>query len=1664
MKTSPDLRSVEDQGSAVRTFLIADIRGYSTYTRERGHEEAAKLAARFVDLAQDAVEARGGRIVEVRGDEVLAVFASPVAAVHAGVDLQLACTEESVSEAARAVPAGVGIDQGESVREGVHYHGSALNLAARLCSVASAGEVLVTKAVGELCSNLQDLKLQDRGPSHFKGFETQVDVVAISSSRAPTPQPAVLEGSSLPGELETLTPMVGRDRELHWLRGIWRQVQRGQGRVVFVSGPHGIGKTRLAAALAEQVPFLGGYVFYAGSGGTATADARQALRAALTAARPVLLVLDDLDAGGKEATSALMETSAKFGERSIMALALVTAPDTTPEMTSSMGEQGMVHRRLAPLGLDEVAGIAELYAGDDVASVPTESVLRASHGIPGRIHEVMSEWAGTEASRRLSAAAEYLAQGRNQRSADLRFANNVIGLKLGRLYSPEAASSSAHQELCPYKGLASFGAEDAAYFFGRERLVGELAARSVEFGILGVVGDSGSGKSSVVAAGLLPSLRAGILPGSERWTPLTMRPGEHPMSELRATSRILAPDAGTDAFEQAVRSLGGQGRLVLFVDQFEEVFTVCHDEEERTAFIGALTSAAKASPNRFLAVIAVRGDFYGQCAVYPELAELLSANSVLVGPMTPDELHRAIELPGRRVGIRVESALVDALTEEAAEGPGTLPLLSTALVELWQDHSGGWIRHEAYVRTGGIRGAVARLAEGTYEQLSPAERETARRIFLRLVGSAEGEAVTRRRVPISEFDLDRDEVARAVLDRFTEDRLLTIGAATVEVAHEALLREWPRLRTWIEEDAQGHQLRQHLTQAARHWEDSGREHSELYRGARLSATLDWTAQHDRDLNELERTFVHESRQAGEAETRRIRRTNRRLRGLLVGAAVFLIVALIAGSVAFVQRGHARSSAQAAERSAKDAGRAATEAEHSATVALSQSLGAEGVSAPRLDLALLLAAQGAKLDDSPRTQSDLLTTLTREESAAAVYPVGGNGTQASLVAVSPDGRTLAVTTSADELEFFDTTTHRMIGKPVEGISGYTGFGITFTPDGSFVIAGSDQVVDVHTQTVVRTIHGVGGSQGNALSKDGHTAYGQTPDALVRGDVQTGRKLPPIQVPGMHAFPAVASGTGEVLTLTSTNTFTPKQRDFLQLRAPGSLAVEKTIPLDYTLNLTSMAISPDATTAATSTNQVFISGGQTSAVREVHFIDLRTGEVRTGAGGLGGWSVAFSPDGRFLADDEGNEVHLWNVATAEIAKTFGGHSGPITGLAFDPSGSRLYTASADGTVIAYSLSGLEGFGHRFATGTGNLVHITKPAGQLHGYANFSAAPSGTTVATTQSGGIVNIVDVVSGNIVTSFQATKTGNADATAFSPDGQEVLVASDPGDVSLWRLGPGSPTLVRRFDGMLGGKVEQTDCGAWLPFPWATFSPDGNWVAGGDSLAVHPEKCKGERARILVWNAETGEQRAAPLELADVAITNLAYSADGSMIAAATDDPAKGVVVVDAASLKTIRTFEADPDGVNWVAFSPNGPFLATAGGSGIIRLWDTRTWKQVASVKATDGPVFTVGFDLSGNRIVAGGAGTTTSIWSTTDLHQIGPNLPAGLGTGYDFNYLMASFAAAGKWIVLVQEDGQAVAWPATLEQWEHDACSVAGRNLTADEWRLYVPDRPYQKTCPGL
>jgi WD40 repeat protein/class 3 adenylate cyclase len=1633
------------------TFMIADVRGYTAFTRERGDAAAALLAKKFADLAREAVEARSGRVLELRGDEALAVFASPAQAVRAAIEFEATCAEESRTEPALQLPVGIGIDAGEAVPVEDGYRGVALNMAARLCSSAGAGQVLVTRTVMDRAGALDDVVFAERGRSTFKGFEESVEVIEALAVARPAPtwsepgqssdqastSAAVLSPSRMPPDVEPNMPLVGREGELRWLRGTWRQVRRGRGRVLFVAGPPQIGKTRLAAEFAGQADGEGADVRSVGAGGTGAALALSVIRDATAATRPALIVVDDADVAGAAVAAALEAAIESVAARPALILALIRQADASPELASAVAradERGDGLRALGALDVDGVRDIVAVYAGPDVLDAPVESMVRSSRGVPGRVHEVASDWARSEASRRLAAAAEWLATGRARRSADLEFANNVIALKLGRLYTVEdATGSDPDHERCPYQGLAPFEAEDAQHFFGRERLVGDLAARTVGSGLLGVVGPSGSGKSSLIAAGLLPSLSAGLLPGSERWRQVSMRPGEHP---LEALYQALAA-AGISA-DDAVRPGPQDGRapaeeqLVICVDQFEETFTTCTDDAEREAFLNLLADVAD-HPDRAVVVLGIRSDFYGHCAPFPRLAAALASNNVLVGPMTADELRRAIELPARRNGVRIESTLVDALADEVVDEPGGLPLLSTALVELWPARDDGWIRSSAYERTGGVRGAVARLAESAFAHLTDAQKDAARRVLLRLVATGDGDSVTRRRVSMDEFDLDSDPAAAAVIAAFAQDRLLTMSDGTVEVAHEALLREWPRLREWIEEDAQGRQLRMHVTQAARQWHDRDDDSSELYRGARLSAALDWSAGHAADLNELEREFLSASRQASERDADRQRRTNRRLRGLLVGVGVFLIVALVAGSLALVQRSKARASASRAETAATDS--------------LANTLGADGIDQLRLDRGLLLSREAMNLDVSEQTKSNLLATVLRSPQQVGAIYFGDTGLRPQHIVLSANGAMLAASFNNTTAEFYDAHTLRHLATVQDASNVISP--MAFSPDGRLFAGISDgngdlKLVDTTTFKTARLLR-VPPEYKNpnynvhftnvAFSPDGRSVwYGSEvwppnvfdpaakPRSLVEQfDVQTGRMLRRLVIATDWQIGFALSEDGSHLIVTD-------QRGVVFIDTATGV-VSNTVPLhgfeggDFRLPI---ALSPDGKTMAIARDDGTITA-----------VSLADGSVTTLTGPdsqpLAG--LEFTPDGtKLVTIGEDRLVLVWDTKTGQVQETLTGHAGPVHGLATD--GKTIYTSSLDGTIFAWDLSQTRGFGHQFTAGTGDELGdpVNQPA------MAFALTPDGRSMAVGQSNGTVVVWDLSSfpyrvARLIK--QVAAPGGIPSLAYSPDGGALLVTDLQGHATLVNMSSGAS---RRLVGFTE------------PIAAAGFSPNGKDVA---ATQQHCDS-NGCSDTLGLWDVASG-RLVHPLAKIPGVGGDVTFSPDGRTLAVPVGGP---TALIDVARWKLVRKIQPDADG--FAAFSPNGRILATTGGNGLLRLWDTRTWNELGpAVQIASGNGLTLSFDPTGHLLATTGTDGTVRILDVSHSALATQFGPSALPPVTSF-WTAAAFTRDGSALVVVNESGQAWVWPMRWQSWAAYACATAGRQLSRAEWSEFVTSRPYGEVCP--
>ncbi|HEU5241601.1 MAG TPA: BTAD domain-containing putative transcriptional regulator, partial [Ornithinibacter sp.] len=606
---------------------------------------------------------------------------------------------------------------------------------------------------------------------------------------------------ALPPQLRLARTLVGRDEELARLRAAWTSAVRGHPATVVVRGPDGAGGTALAAALAAEVVREGGVVDYRSSGspaadGSAAETGTQDVGFPRPDGTPVLLVADHADVRG--------------------------AATLTVRLTGHLGAvpEGAEVVELTPLAPHEVRQVVADYVPADEVDRVAERVQARSGGWPGAVHEAALDAARALAVQRVEVAAAVT----GSTSAELASARAELADSVALLRDATADAELPDPRDCPWRGLAAYGVDDARWFAGRERLVAELVARLAGSRLLALVGASGSGKSSALRAGLLAALGADVLPGSGGWRVVALRPGPHPMRELAL--RSLGPtgrDEVADLLTHLVTASGEQeGRVVVAVDQFEEVWTVCADDGERRQFLDTLTELATDPRSSVTVVLAVRADFMGELADHDALRSLVNDGTVLVGPLTPAEVRRAVERPAAVARLVLDDGLADTVVSDAGDEPGLLPLLSTAMAQLWERRDGTALTYAAYVGLGGLSGAIATLAEETYAGLSSTEQDTARLLLLRLTGPGDGAGVTRRRVPMSEVESLPHTGVRQVVEELAAARLFTVSDGYVEVAHEALFREWPRLRTWLVEDAAGRAVQRRLAVAASEWDADGR--------------------------------------------------------------------------------------------------------------------------------------------------------------------------------------------------------------------------------------------------------------------------------------------------------------------------------------------------------------------------------------------------------------------------------------------------------------------------------------------------------------------------------------------------------------------------------------------------------------------------------------------------------------------------------------------------------------------------------------------------------------------------------------------------------------------------------------------------------------------------
>jgi DNA-binding SARP family transcriptional activator/WD40 repeat protein len=1401
-------------------------------------------------------------------------------------------------------------------------------------------------------------------------------------------------GRVLPAELATAGgPLMGRERELAQLREAWAGAVAGRQVAVVVRGPVGAGAHLLTATFAREIAAEAGQVTYDGPRGVSTGSGARR-------GGPALVVRARGAAG------------AEMPEGSSLCVHL-TGPDGAVPHGARVVD-------LSPLSKEEVRLLVAGVAPGAVLDEVVEYAFAASGGWPGGAIAAAVSFVRERATAAVASASTTAdAAAATLVDARARVTGGLLDLRA-------AAAARLPPDRCPWPGLTAYTQDDGPWFAGRERFVAELAARIAGASCLAVVGPSGSGKSSLVHAGLLAGLADGLLPGSAGWDLLTLRPGPHPIAELaRVVLGARRPDVG-EILERLVRSGDdAAGRTVLVVDQLEEVWTACDDDGEQQAFLDALAGLVADGGSPVVLVLVVRADFLDRLADQPVLAVAAGDNTVLVPTPTSDDVRRAVLTPVRRAGLELEDGLLDAIVTDAGAEPGLLPLLSTSLRRLWERRDVNRLTLAAYVATDGLRGAIAHLAESEHARLDADGQRDVRSLLLRLAGPGEGDAVTRRRVHRAELaSLPRDPTA--VVERLAAARLLTVSDHHVEVAHEALFREWPRLRAWLEEDRAGREVERRLAVATAEWRSEDRDPALLWRGARLEAGLDVVASHPDEVTADERAFLDAGRAAADGAQRATARQNRRLRILLAAAVTLVLVAAGAGGLAL----RSRDREAAAAAAAKDA----------AVTADARRLAASALTVEQPDLALLTAVEATRLEQSPDTYGAVLTLLARQPDV--VTRVRATDRFVSAVA-SPDGATVFLGESSPVLHAVDADTgkERWVRDDLPGQV----YWLAVSPDGRTLAAmlipitaedGQDSVMLLDPETG-REISRLGPADVNAVTGGD--------DSFLWGNVGW-------------------TGDGRLLVATDSAVVVVDAKGGLVASVPwGRRVVDTGTFLVWPDGRFSTGPSPGLGPAVVSQVGKRRPGGVRQLEETVLAVDPRGRRLAATRSGDAGtelvlldadslrpvstaWPVEglvtlarFSSDGARLLVAAGERVEVRDGRTAAPMTTLVGHSGVVNSAAY--AGRRhdlAWAAGLDGTAVGYDLTGRRGVIKTWTTAD------TPWAGE-------GAAEADTVVWTDLNNADVNAAYLLRDGDRRGHRLPLTGlegclcEATSSDITADGTlalaglkvytEGFAAEVPGRgyVVAW------DTATRQVRGLIrtpwpvyavdstpsGDRAVVLGAGGWGVVDLADLSLTttyelARWTRSGygtslvevapdastAALLVGPDVVLVDPDDGTVLRRQTVEQD--PAGFAQSA----AWTPDGNDLAVGTTGG--WISVLDGHSLATrVPRRRVTPSVLSDVEVSPDGRTAATIGPQGDVTLWDVGTWRAYGQPLFDDGTVGFIQFTPDSTRLRA-----RTSMGEISEV------------------------------------DVRPAAWVAA-------ACEAAPRELTPEEWAVVRPGQPRRPTC---
>nr|WP_197040591.1 caspase family protein [Pseudonocardia halophobica] len=1250
-----------------------------------------------------------------------------------------------------------------------------------------------------------------------------------------------------------------------------------------------------------------------------------------------------------------------------------------------------------------------------------------------------------------------------------------VALAVNRAYRnepepPDAPTEPEWRGTCPYRGLEPYSAQDHLVFRGRGALtahvLSRLAERTRTGGVTVVAGPSGSGKSSLLAAGVLPAISHGDLgvTGSAAWPHITITPGPDPFRALAAgLARLTGQDAGLLAAHlvrgpRAVREAIADvvaprsavnrtdQRVVLVVDQFEELFTHVTSDEVRHDFVAALHAVAGAGEHALaLVVLGLRSDFHGQCARFPALVTALESNQIVVGPMSYRELRAAIVEPAQEAGLELEPGLVDILLRDtgavpsydrsAEYDPGALPYLSHALLATWQRRRNNLLTVRGYHEVGGVVGAIAGTADRTFSSLDVAAQQAARRLLLAMVRISADTPDTRRRLSYdSMFEvLPHRAPASAALHALADARLITLDQHGAQITHEALIRSWPRLREWLDQDRAERLLHQAVEDAAAAWKNEHRDASLLYRGSRLATARDWAmTRPPTELSVTAREFM--------AASVRYRRRARRARQSGVAALAVLLVLVTGVSVFALQQ------------------RAVADTQRDRAVFNQLLAKADQLLDSDQSLAAQLLVTAYRMSPTPALYTKLVETGAR----ALSRPFTLGGKDVYCVAFSPDGSLLATAGADNTLQMWkvDREGHvAPVGSPV-GVTVYAVRALAFRPDGKLLFTGDGNGAmhlwrvgaEGDLTPVDGTFNHGAWVTSAAFSPDGRTLATASSDNTVKlWDVTDPARWkpagPPLSGHSNFVYSVAFSRDGRHLA-TGAGDSTVRLWD---VSDPSTANSKVLILRGHTAFVTSVAFSPDGRTLA--------SGGGDGKVRLWDASDPGGANgVRPRGAPLAGHnsvtSLSYNSAGNMLASggDEGT-VRLWDLGSADGAALMGtplkGHKGPLWSVAFRSEANLLATASADGTFRVWDLPNIAthsqpvnsvGFspdGRTLATGTSPVAGTTAgPSGP------GDAATSGPSLWFWQLPGLEEPVPVAGSK-------TDSHTSIVGGFTSDGR-LLITGSPQGVQLW-------------DASVPDRV--------IPDGQPILSPSGNlyWLGVTNNAMLIGDS----DGRVQIWDIGFSREPSAvggPIQVGQGAdagpvIHSMDLSPDGRTIAVGYDDYSLGIFQIGGSPGEEPHSSYWQVAGatVDALAFSPDGHSLAVSNDNGRVELWDVTNPNSIASISAIatghSGYVPSLAFSADGLILATGGADKTVRLWNVADRAN-----PTSVGeplTGHTDAVTHLAFSRDGRYLASGSVDRTVSLWDTDVLGAIARICTDAGEVISAEQQQLYDLEVPSLQAC---